>query len=290
MKFAHSFWSKPLLCKKFNDLRVGLAVTLVDYALSVEFIHRNGYEIELYADKEGAYILSEIPYDKVHIIENTITDNYHFAASIKFEALKRMNLEDCLIDGDIFLSKGRVFSEIEKSNSDVTCSFFEGEHLVKNCEFADEMFEILCKYDFKYPYTVPIKNKCDGWYNTSIIKFGNQQLKDEYIKQYIEHVNKLKDIDFKNVWPDLIIEQRNLTQYCRANNLKINTILKDFPSKESYEYANLIGFNHLGSTKESFQNTFVKILASLNLELLQKINLFINIYETNYVHKTDEPS
>jgi hypothetical protein len=75
-----------MLKAKFNSLEKILAITLVDYAYSVECVHKFGHTIELYADKIGADLLSCIPYDKVHIVE-TPTKNYHFAASIKFTAL-----------------------------------------------------------------------------------------------------------------------------------------------------------------------------------------------------------
>lgn len=113
MNFAHSFWSKPLLNCKFNRFEEQLKIILTDYLLSFITIKDNGYDVTLYTDKIGADILSIINYDHIEIIENSITDDYNFAASIKFCALERMPLEDTLIDGIAFFKKVK-FTVLQK--------------------------------------------------------------------------------------------------------------------------------------------------------------------------------
>ena len=75
MVFVHSFQPEPMLQQKFRNLDKGLKITLVDYAYSVECVHKFGHTIELYTDALGAEILKPIPYDKVHIVDNDITKN-----------------------------------------------------------------------------------------------------------------------------------------------------------------------------------------------------------------------
>lgn len=86
MRYAHAFWSEPLLHKKFMDYDDSVKINLVNYATSVALIHKNGYEIDLYTDDIGKELFDQIPYDNVYVINNRIS-NYHFAASFKFEAL-----------------------------------------------------------------------------------------------------------------------------------------------------------------------------------------------------------
>lgn len=54
MTFVHSFQPEPLLQQKFRQLNRGLAITLLDYAYSVECVHKFGHTIELYTDALGA--------------------------------------------------------------------------------------------------------------------------------------------------------------------------------------------------------------------------------------------
>lgn len=278
MKFAHAFWSKPLLNKKFADLQTGLAITLVDYAISVELLHKLGYKITLYTDEEGANILKEIPYDKVVILDNLITDNYHFAASIKFAALQKMSLDECLIDGDIFFRKMKAIKFIEDSKADFICSFFEDKSVIANFDGVSDLLKLIRKHKFEKPYNTPTYKDCEGWLNTSVMKFNNQDLKDEYIAQYIYHLDQLKDASFNKLWPDIIIEQYHLTQLCKDKGYSVDFIVPDYSTNNSEEYALELGFTHLGTAKRKIHNKLVKYLAVLNLNLTQKLFIFIKNY------------
>ena len=50
MTFVHSFQPEPMLQSKFRPLDIGLRITLVNYAYSVECVHKFGHTIELYTD------------------------------------------------------------------------------------------------------------------------------------------------------------------------------------------------------------------------------------------------
>lgn len=286
ISFAHSFWTKPLLSNKFAKLQTALAINLVEYALSVEFVHSNGYKIKLYTDKEGAEIFGKIPYDDIVILENTITDNYHFAASFKFVALEHMTLNEVLIDGDIFLHKTPVYKIIENDVADMLVSMFEPKEYIENDkERNTKMLEMLRNCNFAEPYTTPTFDDCDGWYNTSLMKFGNEVLKDEYIKQYKLHNSIVKDVDFQNTWPDIILEQRHLTQLSRYKNYKIHTIIEDFPSVECDHRAVEIGFMHLGNAKYSTQMQNIQTLYAMNPKVCIELNSHINNMIAKYSNK-----
>lgn len=283
MKFAHSFWSAPLLNNKFDTFDNSLIITLVDYALSCEYIHQAGEKIVLYADKIGAEILSPIPYDEVIIIE-PLTDNIHFAANIKFAALEKMDLGDALIDGDIFLSKQTSIDIIKSSyNYDMVYSMYEPKSFIRNLGGLDDLLNAIQRYNLKYPYETPSYSNCQGWYNTSLMKINNQQLKDEYIAQYKYHLRLMEHDDFKNtVWPDVIIEQYHLTQLCATKRYKTKLMIANFPTPESNDYALKIGFTHLGCAKSGYHNTAVKELMKLNIMLGYAVSHHINLMKLKY--------
>lgn len=269
MNYAHAFWSKPLLNNKFYDFKTSLAITLVDYALSVEFVHKHGRKITLYADKTGAEILSKIPYDKIVIVENDITDNYHFAASMKFIALQQMELSDCLIDGDIFLTNNPIYERIESCNKDFICSFFENKGsivLEKHQLVLDELSDL--KEDFK------------GWVNTSLMRFQNQELLDKYVNIYKTNVKRFENIEFPaGVWPDIILEQLCLTKLLEYYNFEC--VLPEFGTPEQEPIAREIGYAHLGNMKREYHNVLVRLLSDTNNVLFKELEHVIDKYTLN---------
>jgi len=108
-------------------------------------VKNNGYKIYLVTDPLGAEILSHVPYDEVIVSKNTITNNYHFAASMKFIALEKMNLGDILIDGDAFFKKGRVYAEVEKCQADVLTALYEDEELLNRFDKNIRLIETVRK-------------------------------------------------------------------------------------------------------------------------------------------------
>ena len=273
MRFAHSFWTEPLLHSKFDNIHDSIAINLIEYALSVEYVHKHGYEIDLYTDKDGSELFKPIPYDNVYVLENTITNNYHFAASFKFMALGKMPLDSVLIDGDIFLHKPKVYSIIKQNKSDILVSMFEPKkYIAVNRDRNIKMLELIKPFEFNYPYETPDWKDCDGWYNTSLMKFNDETLKEEYIEQYKDYVDIIKNTDFEETWPDIILEQRHLTQLCRNEHYSISVLVKDFPSDKANKNAIDIGFIHLGSAKRATQQQNVQTLWNFNKELVLEIN------------------
>lgn len=257
MKFIHTFWSKPLIETKFADYNNWLTMTLITYSYSCYCIKKLGQKIELYADELGAEILSFLPYDNIHIIENLENESVHFAAQIKFHALKNCDLWDILIDGDTFIYKDRMIKYIEEllqAKNDVIFSFIEpSEYTLNsmgNVTKYKQMSELINQHKiiFNKPFIWPTKKEEYSWFNSSFMCLNNQELKDKYLEQYFKHKDMLKHIDFENTWPDVIIEQRFLTLLCK--DYKTAPIIKDFYfDTKANEKALDIGFTHLGSAK-----------------------------------------
>lgn len=260
MEFSHAFWAKPLKENKFNEnFELSLQTTLLDFALSVAFIHKFNNKITLYADKEGSELLSFIDYDKVVILDVPEDLPKHFAASVKFIALKKMQLNEILIDGDILLRKPDIYDIIRNKKDDVIYSVFEEntgilaqEEYVK---YYTKLMDKLKDADFEEPYhNFTLEDIV--FPNTSILKFNSELAKGEYIKQYEKHIELLKSIDFEGLWPDLIIEQYFLKLCCDYHNFSNSPILYDFIHNE--EKALEIGFSHLGPMKYKY-NTMARM-------------------------------
>lgn len=274
MNFIHTFCSTPLLKHKFN-YQAGysnrLEAILVDYtysALCVKNILKQ--RIILYADETGAEILNHIPYDEVIVLKNFDAD-IHFAASIKFEAIKNMTVDDVLIDGDLFLQKESCMNAIkEKNGFDFVYSFFEPWEFVMRAgdegefnysvKFYDFLVSTLAKRIelFTPPYSLPEKVEDICWQNTSFMKFNNLKLRDEYLKQYMKFKEGLKGLDFKNTWPDVIIEQYHMKKLLEYGKYTSAPMIPDFPTQESNKYALGLGFTHLGGAKHRFTKMFKK--------------------------------
>lgn len=265
MTFVHSFQPEPLLQQKFRQLNRGLAITLLDYAYSVECVHKFGHTIELYTDALGAQILEPIPYDKVHIVENDITKNWHFAASIKFKALQNMSLDQILIDGDIFLEKRLAYDIIEKLDSDIVVSLYEPKDRIFRKEAIIDLFNA-CSVSTQPGYEWPKPEEIKGWYNTSCLKFNNQDLKNEYITQYINHVKQAEDQEFSpGLWPDIVYEQYNIESMLKKTNTSIGMVNPYYNIDDDYAFK--IGFCHLGVAKENSHNFYLRRLQTLNFQL-----------------------
>ena len=281
MRYAHAFWSEPLLHKKFMNYDDAVKINLVNYATSVALIHKNGYEIDLYTDNIGKEFFDQIPYDNVYVLNNRIS-NYHFAASFKFEALQHMQLGDALIDGDILIQKPEAFKLIENKNPDILVSFFEPNSYLTNyqqgiAESNIEMLKQLHKIDFGPLYNVPEDlSKCEGWHNTSLIKITNQELKNIWINQYYENLAKIPEKILGNYWPDCVLEQYNLTRLAEEYQFLVEPLIKGFPRASSNEYSLKIGYTHIGSIKKQYHNTCINILFNADKELFNKINNTVN--------------
>lgn len=256
MKFIHTFWSKPLFNNKFDKFNNSLTNILLDYACSASFIRKYGEKIVLYTDKQGARLLSHIPYDDVYIIDGLDNESIHFAAQIKFEALKRCDLGDVIIDGDLFLRKKEAIDYIKNITEDVSYSFYEPYKYVlkdeRSLDIMDNLIHDMNCVKYKKPYKLPTSIREFAYTNTSLMKFNNKNIRDKYIKQYYYHKDQLKDCKFTS-WPDIIIEQRFLTILIEESGCTHRPVIDNYYiDSEANNRAIELGFTHLGSNKSQY--------------------------------------
>ena len=281
MKFIHTFWSKPLFNNKFDKFNNALTNILTNYACSASFIHKYGEKIVLYADKQGARLLSCIPYDEVYIIDGLDDESIHFAAQIKFEALKRCDLGDVIIDGDLFLRTKEAIEYVKNTTEDVVYSFCEPYKYVLRNEYVldimDKLLHDLSCIKYKKPYKLPTSIREFTYANTSLMKFNNKDILDKYIKQYYYHKDKLKDYEFTS-WPDLIIEQRFLTILIESSGCTHKPIIDNYYiSPEANQRALDLGFTHLGTNKTPHLKWVVEMLEENDKQLYTKVLMQIKI-------------
>ena len=285
MNFVHTFWSKPFLNNRFNKYQELLPIILTDYAYSYSCVKSHGHSIRLFTDKFGAEFLGFIPYDEVVILDNLDNENIDFAAQIKFDALKQMQLDEILIDGDLFIRTPQVFEMIDSINYDVLYSFYEPvEYTLMN--FSKEKIEYYNKIltvvnnlrtEFIQTYSREFSINDCYWPNTSLLKFSNQELKDKYIEQYEYHKNLLSNCNFGHSWPDIWIEQKHL-ELLVSSKYKGRPLIYGYPSKGADLYASTIGFTHLGAGKVKFQEFVLKNLFGLDKKLYDLLLNQIEIY------------
>lgn len=250
MIFANSFWSKPLLNNKFDTFENSLFINMFSFTMSAEMVRAFGHDIVLYTDNYGKELLSIAPYSDIVVLDIPEDASEHFAAQIKFEALKRMELGQIHIDGDIFLWKQGIYDIIERADDDILYAAYEiNNYLTEKDPLYwkyDKMLKKLSVINYEQPYRLPSMNEIN-WPNTSIIKINSQELKDDYISQYEHHKAKLQGIDFENTWPDIIIEQYFLELLCKSKNYTTKEALENFRGNE--QKAIDLGLMHLGTSK-----------------------------------------
>ena len=281
MKFIHTFWSKPLFNNKFDSFNNSLTNILMDYACSASFIHKYGEKIVLYADKIGVRLLSCIPYDEIYIIDGLDEESMHFAAQIKFEALKQCDLGDVIIDGDLFLRKKEAIDYIRDIKEDVSYSFYEPYKYVlrapQTLETMDKLVEDMSGVKYKKPYKLPTTIREFSYTNTSMMKFNNKKILDKYIKQYYYHKEELKDHKFRG-WPDLILEQRFLTILIESSNCSHKPVIDNYyEDPDANQKALDLGFTHLGSNKSQYLNWVAGMLKENDEQLYNMVIIQINL-------------
>jgi len=193
-----------------------------------------------------------------------------------------MELGDVLIDGDIIIRDKYTLEMIGDDTHDLLYSFYEQYDYITNYgKNEDTYVKLLQKLDtitYSEPYMLPNIKEL-GWPNASMTRFTNQELKDKYIEQYQNHVQKLYNIDFETIWPDIIIEQYFLRLLCEKENYTFHPFIPNFPTPESNEYSCSIKFTHLGGAKKAAQEIVENWLKNGNKDIytntLNEINKYI---------------
>ena len=251
----------------------------VCFTLSYIYAKSIGIDITLYTDTKGYDILNHIPFKEVKIeLDNVDRFDEDLYAYPKIYVLEKEPLGILHIDGDVFLKKESIKQLLDFKDYDCIVQCYEDK-----TKFGFGYDESIA--EFKY-VDLPLwaSKQCECMYNTGILGFNNQELKDEFIQAYKDtakkyHNNKIK---VRNSCPDIIIEQKFLLDLTNYKNLKVKTLL-DYDKFN--EQAKEIGYTHvLGSAKiHRFQEIINKIY-ELDKDIYNKLkSKWINKYKFMWI-------
>lgn len=242
MKIFQSLWTKPMRNASEDKIRNFLYMA----ALSALYAKENYYNLTLYTDEYGMYLTEGFPYKERKLITIPEDNPCDFLrAQSKFYALKEEDLGSIHIDCDVFLKSPSIFNI--SSDWDVLVQNTE----TYQYEYDSESFQDAAKWILDNGLDVDLTNY-KGTFNCGVIGFKNQELKDQYLKNYMKALEAFKN---KNCdwWLDLLLEQQYLYDIVKAGNYKFCTLFKNDSSFESLlsEQAS-IGYTHLiGTQKKS---------------------------------------
>lgn len=271
MRFVHSLSTIPILNRPEYKIPefYRLVGNIVLSALSVAYIKKFKHKIVLHTDSIGKKILNFLPYDEIYTTLDDIPEYIHpsFFAYGKIQAMENEPLNSIHIDNDVFLKEYIVYDLIENTKYDLLVQHTEnGEQYDKFCGFY--------KSNPEFIKSLGLDPNSNIAYNTGILNFRNQELKDLFIynyKQIVEHYSKtcFKTLsENSELIPDLFPEQVNIYQISR--NYKVLSILDRYLF-DYKEFGKIIGYEHLITILKYTKIDYV-------LDMLSEINpdIFLN--------------
>lgn len=278
----HSFWSKPLLEKRFERTVIDqLESTLLFTAIGVAYAKKLNLQIVLHTDDFGVEIFGFLPYDKIYRTLNGHDIHRALWASGKMIALAHEPLGSCHLDMDAWIKKtaGRDFifnnkKDLVTQNIEDSLATYEGIKKI-----------ILDNVDLTKHINLSMSENHRA-YNCGLIRLNNQKLKDKWLKAYWDITDTLNrkqphNLREKYCIPDLISEQWMLYQICQQNNFSVDTICNGWNDKLNPKK---LGYTHLISEgKYKVDDRLKEILRNLDAELYtQVINKIRGIEKWNF--------
>lgn len=269
-KVIHSYWTRPLETERYNaDRMAQMRGNAWLYSLSLAYLLREGFEVELHTDSLGERILGYLPYSKIHTTLDAIPDWVHprFWAAGKIWALDAVGIGSVHVDGDAFI-KNRKLIDVDE-NTDLIVSHLE-EHNPKWLWGTEINRNAECFTDFCEQ--MGLEKGSPYMYNNGIVGFFNQELLNDYTELY-RHFARLASEKYQaeltsKKWgtPDLFAEQMQLYRLCHLRDAKVQFVLNDTER-------HVDGFQHL-VTASKFEDKWVhKVKETLRV-------FFPEIYKT----------
>lgn len=227
MKYVHSLWSAPSTEKNFDnkyDVKY-LTKNFYSYLLSALLVKKMGHEIELFCDENAYNMYSEIPYDKIHIIDfanDGVSSKFWIWSKIKTHLL--MNEPYVHIDGDVFLFNDIIGDNLTNGNYCVAVQSVENGKTISGyfqnlyVNSANPFLKLNNGINWdKYEYSA---------YNCGVAGFSDMELKNEYANKVkeilvdISNDNDFKTNRLKYEGMFLIAEQTLLYYLLREKNIQ----------------------------------------------------------------------
>lgn len=268
MRLIQSYSTIPARHNLFYDDHIENDLFMM--ALSVFYANRSGQPITMHTDEIGHRLLDHIPYNDiiVDLIGSQFPHPGAFAYS-KFVALSNEPLCTVHIDNDVFIKDVRCVEILNNiHNVDVIVQskddVYEKQlHINTRKIFADTLRS-------HNMYEDMTQHKCE--YNTGVIGFNDQNLRDEFISNYLQMIDESRDIISDVNCPDIIFEQGQLYYLCNdkyPDIYNVHTVLQtDYNNyNERNAEANRIGYQHLMGGKKTSQNIIRQLLHQYDIYL-----------------------
>lgn len=250
MRFMHSFSTRPLSIDLYGygALR-RMAGNIWYFSLSLAYLRRLGVETVLHTDTLGAALLGHLPYDEILLTLDNVPGDIHprFWAAGKIWALAAEPAGTIHIDGDVFIKSDKALCRMESEPWDFLAQHYESSEWY-------EKENVVFDRDVEYIGSLGIRPHENGAYNTGIIAFGSQMLRDRFCHAYklaaMHYSAVARDLlDSDNMLtPDVIIEQRHALQLCRGCGAKVALMLPE--EKALTKQANAIGYQHVVTSRK----------------------------------------
>lgn len=244
MELVQSFWSQPAIDNIFG-IKDRLKNEMFVIALSCWYAKNSGAKLTMYTDNYGTQLFDHLPYDDVVNKLNGIDVPSIAFAYPKFVATKDLPLGVVHIDNDVFIKSEKCLNALN----------FDGYDCI--VQSKDKMgHSPLHKQTIQY-YLNELKScgfgcveTSDYEYNTGVIGFNNQELKDKYFDMYFKLIEMAKP-RIGDVAPDIIFEQnvlRNMT-----DGYKFKFLLSKEVEADSINYQHVLSvvkWKHIETIKK----------------------------------------
>ena len=267
----HSFWSKPLLEKRFDRLVIEqLQSTLLFTAIGVAYAKKLDMEIVLHTDDYGADMFDFLPYDAVYTTLNSHDVHQVFWASGKMIALSHEPLGSCHLDLDAWIKKPEGRDFIFRSQKDLVM-----QNVEDSIGVYKKIKEIITSNVDLSKHINLLESENYRAYNCGLIRINNQSLKDRWLNAYWDitnGVNQKSPPNFTQKYfiPDLISEQWMLYQLCQQNGFSVDSLC-DTPTDKVGPKK--FGYTHLISEgKYKVDNRLRIILQKLDVNLHSQVD------------------
>ena len=271
MKLIHSFKTLNKDTKFYNLIWCT--------ALSCLYAKESGFNIKLYTDSIAYEYLKYLPYDEIEVSLDDLSIVKSIYANSKYEALKNEPLDSIHIDCDVFIKSKNFKNELNFENNDLIVQSLE-QYIVLDNTLRNTLLDFWqSAIDNVIPYYKPdwVKDYPDKMYNCGIIGFNNQELKNEFIKQYEEGIKILNTHNDKikgNLLIDVVVEQQYLYDLCKFKNYKVKKV---FDLKDLQQEAIIKGYQHLiGDSKNKYITKIKQLVYKKDWNLYNTLNNLIN--------------
>ena len=260
MRFVHSLWTTPSLNERwYISPEIATLTNMWYYALSVAYLKNLNQEIVLYTDTFGKECLEHIPYNEIYtILDKKIPQEMCpiMWACAKFYALTEEELGSIHIDGDVFIKTQQCLDIISNSKCDLFVQGEEDANLANDTGMTG-LYIQNHKYLSHLIFPKGLAKMGNKAYNTGILQFNKQELKDTFISSYFFMLDQVvndkilieKWEEDKNICPDLVIEQRFIYDLSKKYDV---SCLIDYQQNNINNYANQIGFQHVLSQRKYY--------------------------------------